>query len=92
MKSLLIHTLLLLSVFTYAQESHWDTQGLEKTNGKKVIPGHTCYSDSSAWLAIVKVKKKVGLYLVSMTEDINEEGNVSTNGKGSSRGLPVLGY
>ena len=79
MKSLLIHTLLLLSVFTYAQEPHWDAQLLEKTKGKKVICWEAPYSNTTTWTAIVKVKKKVGLYLVSMTEDINEEGNVSTN-------------
>lgn len=76
MKSLLTHSLLLLSILTYAQNPEWDAQVLEKTNGKKVIRWEAPYGDTNSWAAIVKVKKKVGLYLVSIIEDTNEEGTI----------------
>lgn len=79
MKSLLTYTLLLLSILTYAQESHWDDQLLEKIKGKKVIRWEVPYGDSNSRTAIVKVKKKVGLYLVSIIDDVNEEGDVRSN-------------
>lgn len=73
----IINTLLLIliSLTAVAQEDDWNDQLLEKIKGTKVIRWEKPANESAPWPVIVKVKKKVGIYTVSISEDQDEDGN-----------------
>ena len=79
MKYLLAFTLLIAFVkFGFSQEPHWDEQLLEETKGKKVIRWEEPSGYSNAWVALVKVKKKIGVYSVDIDEDYDVLDNDSS--------------
>lgn len=78
MKYFFTLTLVFLSTITKAQEPDWTRQLLEKTKGKKIIRWERPSREGNPWVALVTVKKKVGLYLVSIMDDMDNEGNDSS--------------
>ncbi len=63
---------------SYSQEKHWTHQLLEITDGNKVIRWEEPANLNLAWVSVVKMKQKEGLYTVTISEDYNDEGNDST--------------
>jgi hypothetical protein len=79
MKYLLTFTLLAsFTQLSYSQEPHWTPQLLETTDGKKVSRWEEPASFNLPWVSVVKIKKKEGLFTVTIGEDVNTEGNDST--------------
>lgn len=66
------------TALSFAQESHWEKQILEKTKAAKVIRWEKTQNESSPWTVLLKVKKKVGIYTVSINDDQDEDGNLIT--------------
>jgi len=80
MKHFLTLTLfLILSIsFSFSQKTHWKEQILEKTKGNKVIRWEEPSSYGIPWVAVIKVKKKAGIYSAEVVEDYDTEGNDSS--------------
>ncbi len=80
MKHLITFALLIaFAQISFSQEPHWEKQLLERTKGKKVIRWEEPSNDDFTWVAVVKVKKKAGIYSVDIGEDSDEEGNSSSH-------------
>ena len=65
--------ILFFTINSNAQQEEWNKQLLLKTKGKKVVKWISSENESE-WLAIVNIKKKVGIYLVGIESDWDIEG------------------
>lgn len=73
-------TVFLFCVVTisFSQETYWDSQLLEISKGKKVIRWDKPVNYNAPWVSILKVKKKVGIYTVTISEAVGITGKDST--------------